>query len=882
MGIEDRRSSNSISATNNLLNAGPYVAKIVNNVDPLKQGSLEVQLLRSVGNQSIDDKSANQEIFAVRYLSPFYGATDVTLNGNDPNDFNETQKSYGFWFVPPDAGSLVLVIFAEGDPGQGFWIGCVQDAYMNHMIPGIAASKSVQSQVKDSDDKEWKDESKNISDKYGADFLPVAEINRIAIRDGKSTANPSIDDNKKAVHPMADTLLKQGLQGDTVRGTHTSSARRESPSNVYGISTPGPLDKRNKAKKGKVGKYDNQITKFVSRLGGHTLVMDDGNENFLRKYKPEEGPPEYADVEGGDTSGLIDYPKDESFRIRTRTGHQILLHNSEDLIYIGNASGTAWIELTSQGKIDIYASDSVSIRTESDFNFVADRDINLHAGRSINLFAETRINLQSIDTTNIKSGVSFHVEAAVDGSFKFGGHLDMTGANALDLHSDQVRLTGAHLVDLLSGGNFHATAHANLEMKGDAKALLSTGGDLHLLAGGVGFLSAANANIKSFGSLYVESGSDTNIRSGGPMMLGAGGKLSLGAGGVIAAQGTSIYLNGGTAPTPPGSAATALQAVEAVSVTGNLASVPDLVLFPLPGIGSVLTKRAPTAEPWAHHENTNPSGFTSDLTDREQPDMPYTKDGDRLSIKSTTDANQVPAQNGGTGADPGTGISTGAGNPQAGNRKNKFIIDKSTSTTDPNDAVAPALNDAQIAKIPSKWLEDKEFLSKCQELASKYQCQLKDILGCAYAESGASMSPAIQNKFGYTGIIQIGDDACVTMTRYYKETITTSMLKRMSRAEYMKWAERYWDYWIKTIPVALPMTAGKLYQMVARPGDLKRPDPNTVIGPVSSNLWINNAPWRSGGSGPVTPASIQAYGNRSAAIVDAILRRGGAQSTPTA
>jgi len=740
----------------------------------------------------------------------------------------------------------------------------------------------VQSQVKDSDDKEWKDETKTISDKYGVDFLPVGEINRVSIREGKSTANPSIDDNKKPVHPMADVLLRQGLQGDTVRGTHTSSARRESPSNVYGISTPGPLDKRNKAKKGKVGKYDNQITKFVSRLGGHTLVMDDGNENFLRKYKPDEGPPDYADVESGDTSGLINYPKDESFRIRTRTGHQILLHNSEDLIYIGNANGTAWIELTSQGKIDIYASDSVSIRTEADFNFVADRDVNLHAGRSINLYAETRINLQSLDNTNIKSGVSFHVEAAVNGTLKFGAALDMSGANSADIHADQVRVTGAHLIDVLSGGNLHITGHANLEMKGDAKALLSTGGDLHLLAGGVGFYTAASNNIKSFASTYFESGADTNIKSGGPMMIGAGGQLSLGAGGVIAAQGTSIYLNGGTAPTTPGGASTALQAVEAVAVTSNLSSVQDLVLYPLPGIGSVLTKRAPTAEPWPHHENTNPSGFTSDLTDREQPDMPYTKDGNKASIRSTSDAAQIPQQDGGTAPDPGSGVSTGAGNPQSGNRKNKFVVDKGNSTSDPNDAVAPPLSDAQIAKIPSKWLEDKEFLAKCQDLAGKYQCQLKDILGCCYAESGSSMSPAIQNKFGYTGLIQIGDDACVTMSKYYGTQITTSMLKRMSRAEYMGWAEKYWDYWIKTMSIPLPMTAGKLYQMVARPGDLKKSDPNTVLGPVNSSLWQNNAPWRSGGSGPVTPASIQAYGNRSADIIEAILKKGGAQPTPVA
>ena len=32
--------------------------------------------------------------------------------------------------------------------------------------------------------------------------------------------------------------------------------------------------------------------------------------------------------------GKRELPHNELFRVRTRTGHQILLHNTEDLIYI--------------------------------------------------------------------------------------------------------------------------------------------------------------------------------------------------------------------------------------------------------------------------------------------------------------------------------------------------------------------------------------------------------------------------------------------------------------------------------------------------------------------------------------------------------------------
>jgi hypothetical protein len=80
------------------------------------------------------------------------------------------------------------------------------------------------------------------------------------------------------------------------------------------------------------------------------------------------------------------------------------MHNTEDLIYISNARGTSWIELSSDGKIDIYAQDSISIHTDNDFNFHAGRDINIEAGRNINIKTATRLQVESGENTNIIVG----------------------------------------------------------------------------------------------------------------------------------------------------------------------------------------------------------------------------------------------------------------------------------------------------------------------------------------------------------------------------------------------------------------------------------------------------------------------------------------------
>jgi hypothetical protein len=378
---------------------GPYLAKVISHQLSTYMGQLEVEILHPVGGSG-----GETTLHTVSYMSPFYGQTSVSHLGSDPDDYNNTQKSYGMWMIPPDYGSTVVVFFIDGDPKRGYWMGCVPDENMNFMMPGIAATEQVVE---------------------GGGRIPVAEYNkRINLAQTDSTQF------KKPRHPIADVLEQQGLLEDDIRGITTSSARRETPSMVFGISTPGPTDKRPGAKTGRIGKKEYPINNApVSRLGGTTFVMDDGDDKFLRKLPADQGPPEYAAVEQGESDGDPTLPHNELFRIRTRTGHQILLHNTEDLIYIGNAKGTTWIELTSLGKIDIYAKDSISIHTENDLNVTADRDINFTAGRNINLNAGENFNATAATNYEIKAGADGKLTCGGASNINAGGDHVETASN---------------------------------------------------------------------------------------------------------------------------------------------------------------------------------------------------------------------------------------------------------------------------------------------------------------------------------------------------------------------------------------------------------------------------------------------------------------------
>ena len=368
---------------------GPYEAIVVNNLDTRYMGGLTVELLRYTSSGGTPERSG--QLLNVRYLSPFYGVTpNAALTAND--GYEHTQKSYGMWMVPPDIGTKVLVIFAEGNANFGYWIGCIPADYMNFMVPDGKASTE--------------NTTASTPPTLRGRKLPVGEYNK-SIETG-SKVDPTLF-AKPYNKDFSETLEIQGLLNDEIRGTTTTSARREMPSAVFGISTPGPKDRRDGHPTVEIGTAGNKVAVPSNRLGGSAFVMDDGDERFVRTTHAEDGPPIYKNKGANETGGDRTIPQNELMRFRTRTGHQILLHNSEDLIYIGNARGTTWIEMTSDGKIDIYAHDSVSISTDNDLNINAERDINMEAGRNVNIKAAGRATGNTSGRVQIESKQDFNL-----------------------------------------------------------------------------------------------------------------------------------------------------------------------------------------------------------------------------------------------------------------------------------------------------------------------------------------------------------------------------------------------------------------------------------------------------------------------------------------
>jgi hypothetical protein len=534
----ETRQSEAVSKKEGDIGTGPYLAKVVSQLDPSFMSSLEVTLLREQGN-SVGDES---QTYIVKYMTPFYGSTGYEFMGtNTGNDdaYNDTQKSYGMWFCPPDIGVTVMVMFVDGNPADGYWIGCIPSRFANNMVPAIGASDVV-------------DISSGDKSKYATSMpLPVAEVNRKVNDLSNSMA---MDKLKRPVHPIADRFLEQGLLEDDARGSTTSTVRRDIPNMVFGILTPGPLDKRSNAKKSFVGRKESpsQTPVAVSRLGGTQFVMDDGDDRYQRKKPASKGGVEYADILAGE-SGDANIPYNEYFRVRTRTGHQILMHNSEDLIYISNSRGTTWVELTSNGKIDIYAEDSISIHASADLNIRADRDINMEAGRNVNIKASADYSSDSATDSNGNDSGRVYIESKFDTRIIIGQNGNITTTKSLSVYTK---------VD----NNFTAVGATNLK-SGKTNKFTSTG----------------ETHIKS--SHHYETAGKIDMN--GPAAVSA------------------------TEAKP----AVPLELSENIVTDGKLdwPSTKYIASTPLMSI----MKRVPMHEPWPLHENFAPTFVTPDETDRE-------------------------------------------------------------------------------------------------------------------------------------------------------------------------------------------------------------------------------------------------------------------------
>lgn len=160
-------------------------------------------------------------------------------------------------------------------------------------------------------------------------------------------------------------------------------------------------------------------------------------------------------------------------------------------------------------------------------------------------------------------------------------------------------------------------------------------------------------------------------------------------------------------------------------------------------------------------------------------------------------------------------------------------------TTGPGGYVKAGLSGTALKRIGN----DAAFLGEVKRVSQKYGIKEGDLLGLIASESG--FNPAAGEIGGHVGLIQFSASSA--------KSVGTSQaaLKRMSRAEQMKYVDKYFENW----NLKKGASAGQLYATVFAPAYASG-DPNKVLYSSPSREYRSNAPLDSNRDGNITVAEM--------------------------
>ena len=150
--------------------------------------------------------------------------------------------------------------------------------------------------------------------------------------------------------------------------------------------------------------YDNLRTAFQGKVSSaqaksrgadeRQVAQDVTNKDGKDGYAPNPVDGKYLDSQaycfvtpGHHMFLMNDSPDNCRIRLKTCEGNQIIIDDTNERIYVSTAKGKTWIELDEDGHINIFGSQSISMRAGKDVNIYGDNNVNIEAGNSVNIKA---------------------------------------------------------------------------------------------------------------------------------------------------------------------------------------------------------------------------------------------------------------------------------------------------------------------------------------------------------------------------------------------------------------------------------------------------------------------------------------------------------------
>lgn len=374
------------------------------------------------------------------YVSPLGGQTHVGTRGPGIQE-TEGGISYGIWGIPK-VGAQIVVMSLDEHHVQRLFMGCIYDVHSTHTMPHGRWMY---------DDHPELDKEKPKSKPYG----PYSS-------------------REKLIQPLSNNLQQAFGNSDVAyewrtRAADYSASRvdvsqlSQSYSKVQDdlevkdndwVSTQGYQNSRIDPHGNESGKNYDSHTYSWTTPGFHSLSMDDRQENCRMRF-------------------------------RTSSGHQIILDDTNERIYIATAQGNNWIELDQAGNIDIFTTNKVNIRSKQDINMTSDKTIRMHAKEGIHMHSDKEIRATAKEDIHVKSEKNIRSHSVEDTLIQSDKKIQIKA-------KDDTKITSGAAVHIKSSSNLNITSGSTLNLKAGGE-ILQTGSQIHLNGPGAASASSASA-----------------------------------------------------------------------------------------------------------------------------------------------------------------------------------------------------------------------------------------------------------------------------------------------------------------------------------------------------------------------------------------------------
>lgn len=334
------------------------------------------------------------------YCAPFAGVSVNPTTGPD-EDTTGGVMSYGTWAIP-DVGATALVTLVDGLPNRRVWIGCLQGDYFTHTMPH-GRFKADSKVPLSSTEKEVEPLASNAREAFNNNVDSYEYGTRIIDRQVSAISAESI--GTAVTYSEEPDDIDFNIDRSDGKSTKFTQGYSNNRSSIYSTTTPGR----------------------------HSSVMDDD-------------------------------PQNSRIRFRTATGHQVILDDTNERIYIGTALGNTWIEIDGKGTIDIYSSEDTSIHSDGDLNLSAGKSVRIAGAKGIHLASGKDIRMHSKESTHVRSDGDLKMHSPntvseVDGdlAFKVGGKVSIKSDSVAIETDGNINLKATDLMIKTNGYNFNGT-----------------------------------------------------------------------------------------------------------------------------------------------------------------------------------------------------------------------------------------------------------------------------------------------------------------------------------------------------------------------------------------------------------------------------------------